>query len=287
MRNRVAVTASLTALMIAGAAVSAAADPLPGASTNNGQPTATVTNTTTVPGSDEGGGSGGGGMRCTYEELAFSAPMYELPYGEDGAEEGVYGTSSTGRWATRTCFNELGQEVSSTVVPLGDGGGGTVVVDPRVLLEEALARLQIPDPSLAANPPVGSESLVQVPTWLWLDGDYWQARSATASAGGASATVTAEPVAADWSMGDGTVVACDGPGEPWSASLPPSASSPCSHTYLTSSSAQPGDAYDVTVTVTWSVSWTSSVPGVGGDLDDQTRAASVRMPVAEIQALGQ
>lgn len=287
MRGRIAVSAALAGLILPALAGRAAAGPLPGASTENGDPTATVVSTITVPGAPGGGaGSGGGGLRCTHEALRMPGPTYELAYRDGGVGEGVYGTSASGRWATRTCFNGLGQEVSSTVVPLAAGGGGATAVDPRVLLEDALARLSIPDPVMAANPPLGSASLVRVPVWLWLDGGYWQARSATASAGGASATVTAEPVVARWSMGDGTVVACDGPGRPWSAAAP-AAGSPCSHTYLTSSSAQAGDAYPVTVTVTWSVSWTSTVPGVGGDLEDQTRSASVPVRVAEVQALRQ
>lgn len=287
MRGRIAVSAALAGLMLPALAGRAAAGPLPGASTDNGTPTATVVSTTTVPGAPGGGaGSGGGGLRCSYEELPMPGPVHELAYSDASGEQGVYGTSPSGRWATRTCVNQLGQEVSSTVVPLAVGGGGAVAVDPRILLEDALARLRIPDPQMAANPPLGSASLVRVPAWLWLDGGYWQARSATASAGGASATVTAEPVAARWSMGDGTVVACDGPGRPWSATAP-AAGSPCSHTYLASSSAQPGDAYPVTVTVTWTVSWTSTVPGVGGDLEDQTRSASVPVRVAEVQALRQ
>lgn len=287
MRGRIAVSVALAGLMLPALAGRAAAGPLPGASTDNDTPTATVVSTTTVPGAPGGGaGTGGGGLRCTYAELRMAGPTTQLAYRDEGGEAGVYGTSASGRWATRTCFNGLGQEVSSTVVPLASGGRGATPVDPQVLLEDALARLQIPDPVMAANPPLGSASLVRVPAWLWLDGGYWQARSATASAGGASATVTAEPVSARWSMGDGAVVACDGPGRPWSAAAP-MAESPCSHTYLTSSSAQPGDAYPVTVTVTWSVSWTSTVPGVGGDLEDQTRSASVQVAVAEVQALGQ
>jgi len=88
-------------------------------------------------------------------------------------------------------------------------------------------------------------------------------------------------------MGDGAVVGCDGPGQPWSAALAASAPSSCSHTYLSSSSTQPGDTYPVTVTVTWAVTWTSTVPGAGGELEDQTRSASVRVPVIEVQGLGQ
>jgi hypothetical protein len=210
-------------------------------------------------------------------------PQYEL-VGADGVTEG---TSPTGAWYFKTCYDAAGTPISYDIVPAVNGDDGAFVVDPQVLMEEALSRLRIPDPVMAANPPVGQQSLVQVPTWLWLDAGYWQPRSATASAGGASATVTAEPVDARWSMGDGSVVACDGPGEPWSASAAPTATSACSHTYLASSSARPGNAYGVSVTVTWSVSWTSTVAGAGGDLDAQTRSASAQIPVAEVQALRQ
>ena len=286
MRGRLTLIAALAALAVPALAGPAAAGPLPGGRTDDGQPTATVTSTTTTPGSP-GAGAGSRALRCTYTALPSSELRYELSYNDgDGSEGGLYGTSESGRWATRTCYDQLGRDVSSTVVPLA-AGGGAVAVDPRVLLEDALARLAIPDPAMAANPPVGSAALVRMPTWLWLDGDYWRPRSATASAGGASATVTATPVTAEWSMGDGAVVSCEGPGQPWSPAAPASAPSPCSHTYLTSSSAQPGDTYALTATVTWSVTWTSTVPGIGGELEDQTRSASVRVPVIEVQGLGQ
>jgi hypothetical protein len=172
-----------------------------------------------------------------------------------------------------------------TIVPAAEGGGGGVTVDPEVLLQDALARLEVPDPPLAVNPPVGSSALVGVPVWLWLDGGYWQPASATASAGGASATVTAEPVSAVWEMGDGTSVTCDGPGTPWTPAVAADAASDCSHVYRRASTGEPGRRFPVSVTVTWAVSWTSTVPGFGGDLDPLTRTSAASVAVGEVQAL--
>ncbi len=285
---RAGVMVAVAFVVMLAASSPAGAVPLPGAHTDGGEPTATVTNPVSIgggPGGDGGGGGGGGGY-CTYEELALPGPVYELPYGEGGGgEEGLYGTSATGRWAVQNCFNEFGQQVSSVVVPLIDDGGGGAVVDPQVLLQDALAKLRIPDPPLTVNPPVGSSSLVGVPVWLWLDGGYWQSASATASAGGASATVTAEPVSAAWKMGDGETVTCDGPGTPWTPAVAPAAASDCSHVYRRPSTGAPDGRFAVAVTVTWAVSWTSTVPGFGGDLDDLTRTATAELEVAEVQAL--
>jgi len=287
MRARAAVLTAVP-LLLSGLAGPAAADPDPTGWTDGAESVVGVQNTGSTAGSaSSGGGSsaGGGsasGPPCTYE-LVPGPPQYEL-VSLDGVTEG---TSETGVWYFKQCYGPNGLPISFDVVAGVGDDAGAVVIDPRALMEEALSRLRIPDPVMAANPPVGQQSLVQVPTWLWLDAGYWQSRSETASAGGASATVTAQPVAARWDMGDGTVVPCDGPGDPWTPATPAAATSSCSHTYLASSSAQPGNAYTTTVTVTWEVSWTSTIAGAGGDLADQTRSTSAQIPVAEVQALRQ
>ena len=154
---------------------------------------------------------------------------------------------------------------------------------PAQLAEQARSQLILPSPRIEANP-VG-EQLVNLPTWLGLDSAGWSARSATAQVPGVSVTAMARPTWVSWSMGDGTSVTCPGQGTPFPPGANPSAASPdCGHTYRMSSAHQGGQAFPVTATVHWSVTWWGA--GQGGTFPDLTSSASTQFRVAEAQALG-
>ncbi|HLX89456.1 MAG TPA: hypothetical protein VKR22_13495, partial [Acidimicrobiales bacterium] len=128
---------------------------------------------------------------------------------------------------------------------------------------QAASHIRLPVPNIATNP--ASFSVVDLPTWLWIDPSIWHPYTATATAGGVSATATARPVSVRWDMGDGSApVTCNGPGIAYEADLPASQQrTGCSHTYLRTSLGQPGPdpdagAFLVSATITWDVSWTSS-----------------------------
>lgn len=95
---------------------------------------------------------------------------------------------------------------------------------------------------------------VGVPVWLWADGGFPQ-RSATASAGGLSVTVTARMTRVDWNMGDGSVVSCTRPGTAFKEAYGFTQSPDCGHIYSTTSKKQPGGAYRVTARATWDVTF--------------------------------
>ena len=106
---------------------------------------------------------------------------------------------------------------------------------------QARASIGISPPTIRTSPEAGGRLYVRVPTWLWVDGGWWHAYQATASAGRVTATVTATPVTATWGLGDGAVVSCSGPGVAWRPGLPEDATD-CAHTYTTSSAADPDGA---------------------------------------------
>ena len=109
------------------------------------------------------------------------------------------------------------------------------------------------------TPGRGSEQLVGVATWLWIEPGAWQTLTATASAGTVTTTATATPTKVVWDMGDGSTVTCDGPGTPYDPN-DPTATTDCSYTWTQAGS------YQVTATIYWSVSWTAvGAPG-GGNL---------------------
>jgi hypothetical protein len=166
-------------------------------------------------------------------------------------------------------------------IPDGEQAPGAEGPSPAELAQQARERLRLPDPAVAASP-VGDQ-LVNLPTWLWLDGD-WAPVEATASVPGVSVTARAVPESATWSMGDGSEVVCRGPGTRYAAGRDPASPSPdCGHTYRTSSAGRPGETFTVSVSVDWTVTWSGA--GEGGTFPGLTTTAEAGFRVAESQAL--
>ncbi|AXB46124.1 hypothetical protein H5411_33710 [Amycolatopsis echigonensis] len=164
-----------------------------------------------------------------------------------------------------------------------DGQPGPVPLpSPAELAAQARNQLRLPTPKIKANP--AGDQLVSLPTWLWLDRSSWGDVSATASVPGVSVTAVARPTSVTWSMGDGGSVTCTGPGSPFPAGGDPKSASPdCGYTYKTSSAGQRADAFPVTATVNWTVTWSGA--GQGGTFPNMTTSASVAFRVAESQGI--
>jgi hypothetical protein len=154
-------------------------------------------------------------------------------------------------------------------------------VAPADVAALARAQLGLPKPTVAANP--AANQLVNLPTWMWL-ADGWEVIEATASVPGVSVTATARPTSVSWTTGDGATVTCTGPGTRYTQGVDPRSPSPdCGHTYRHSSAPQPGDAFAVTATVHWSVTWSGA--GQSGTFPEMTTTSSTRLRVEESQAL--
>ena len=190
----------------------------------------------------------------------------------------------SGAWYVYKC---TGPGVRDTLyrppVWIADGRPGPVPLpSPAELAAQARNQLRLPAPRIKANP--AGDQLVSLPTWLWLDRSSWGDVSATASVPGVSVTAVAKPTSVTWSMGDGSSVTCTGPGSPFpTGGAPRSASPDCGHTYTTSSAGQRADAFPVTATVKWTVTWSGA--GQGGTLPDMTTSASAAFRVAESQGI--
>jgi hypothetical protein len=166
-------------------------------------------------------------------------------------------------------------------IPDGDQAPGATGPSPAELAAQARERLRLPDPAVAASP-VGDQ-LVNLPTWLWLDGG-WAPIEATASVPGVSVTARAVPESATWVMGDGSEVVCRGPGTPYAPGADAASSSPdCGHTYRLSSAGEPGEVFTASVTVSWTVTWSGA--GESGTFPDLTTTGEAAFRVAESQAL--
>jgi hypothetical protein len=166
-------------------------------------------------------------------------------------------------------------------IPDGQEPGATQLPSVAELATMARKQLRLPTPAIAANP--AGDQLVNLPTWLWL-ASGWGPVSATASVPGVSVTAVATPTSVTWSMGDGSTVTCIGAGTPFRPGTDPIASSPdCGHTYRMSSASQMGQAFPVTATVHWTVTWSGA--GQSGTFPDMTATGNAAFRVAEAQAL--
>ena len=259
------ITAALVAMTAAPAAADgesdAYIDPVDG-------PTVEVTDDATTPGSNGSSEDDNCAWRIAIAD-DFAMGVFDV----DGSQP----YSETGRWLGRVCDGFVQSINGMGIVP--EGGA----VDPVALAAQARASIPIVDPGIETSPDADQQTYAQVTTWLWIDGSWWKTYTATASAGRVSATVTASPVSASWSTGDGGNVTCDGPGVEWRRGLDDD-DTYCSHVYRQSSAGREGNAYPLTVTVSFEVTWSSNVGG-GGALEGLERTSSRSLRVGEIQAV--
>lgn len=224
--------------------------------------------------------SGGGSpARCEYmqlnaEESAKTDKMASQGWLSPRGEE-------PGAWFWKICYDENGMS-SGTVAWVRNQ------VDPRELAEQALDRVALPQPEIRMNPSAATGAVTNVETWLWIDPSQWQPVTASASAGTVTVTTTATPDRVVFDMGNGDKVTCTGPGTPYDPRRPASGQKTrCAYTYRRSSAHQPDGRYVVTSRVFYRVGWSASGIVAGGALAPISQTGSVRLRVAEIQALNQ
>lgn len=222
--------------------------------------------------SSPGNGGPTGETNCIWR-VAITDDLAMGVFDADGTQ--LY--SETGRWFERVCGGSVQPINGMGIVPEG------AAVDPAELARQARASIPIAAPGIETSPDADQQTFAQMTTWLWIDGSWWKSYSATASAGSVSATVMARPVSASWSTGDGGNVTCDGPGVEWRRGLDDD-DTYCSHVYRQSSAGRDSDAFPLTVTVSFEVSWSSNV-GSGGTLEGLERSSSRSLRVGEIQAV--
>jgi hypothetical protein len=206
-------------------------------------------------------------------DTAKRLPGAPVPGGESLVDDQIY---------YRQCKNGDGEIVSGRWTVWTVAEAEVLAAD---LAYEAARELPLTHPRPATSPAIGTDHLVGLSTWLWLEPGSWDTLTATASVPGLSATATATPTVVRWDMGDGTTVTCEGPGVPYDPNLDAAAqSTDCSHTYQHVSADQPDGAYAATVTVDWAISW-SATNGEGGTLPGTSRGTTFPVTVAERQAV--
>ncbi len=155
---------------------------------------------------------------------------------------------------------------------------------PEQLAERAIELLPLDGPDIRMAPDPSGLGLVGVPVWLWTEVNErtWGPVARTATIPGLSVAATARATRVEWSMGDGARIRCDGPGTPYRTRFGASPSPDCGHVYERSSAGEPGDAFRIRATTTWSITWAG-----GGRSGSRivTRSSTLPVQIGELQVL--
>lgn len=211
-------------------------------------------------------GGNGAGPVCEYRYMGAGAdnlPIFDL----DG---NLIEVTPGGAWYEKSCDGNFYGAVYLQ--------GPPDAVDPAALAAGVLERITVPVPQVALSP--AGDQVVNLASWLWIPN--WAPLSGTATAGGVTVTVTVRPTAAKWTFGDGTTSSC-APGVAWTPGAARGAA--CTHVWKRSSTSQAGGAYRLSVSVTWTASFTVTGGAGGGALDPIVRTTTVPVRVGEVQAL--
>jgi len=232
-------------------------------------------------GTDASDNSNGNAPVCTSTVLTLNNDLGPPP-----------GVTTPGSWYTITCSDASGGNTTENLwISAGSPPPSMPAVSPRSVALQAENSLRLPTPSLSFNPPDGA--VVNLPTWLWVDGAIWHPHSVSATVGSVTATATANPVSVTWNMGDGGSTACQGPGSAYQTDLPSSGQvTGCSYTYGDTSAGQPsadGDpdqgVFTVSATVAWEVSWTAQGTAGGGALPGLFTSSQAQLRVGQVESV--
>ncbi len=240
---------------------------------------------TECPGGTWTGPSGGGEsagtpstpspFQCTWMQAPSSVPP---PPGQAG-----------GSWYLQQCAaTDSKGAFETTAVWVVPAAQSPPPPSPAVLGAQAASQIGLPSPAIRTDPVAVDGvpgTVVNLPTWLWIAGSTWHPYSATAAAGGVSATATAVPVSVTWSTGTGHEVTCAGPGAAYDPDLPASDQrTGCSYAWHQSSVGEPGGVFQLSATVSWAVAWSGS-GGSGGSLPSLDTTSTVPISVQQVESV--
>jgi hypothetical protein len=171
--------------------------------------------------------------------------------------------------------------------------GCPAIVTAASLAEQAYEEIVLPRPSGHRSPSEAQDyngypfTYVGLWTYYWTDPASWKPLTATASAVGLSATVTAVPVSLSFDPGDGSGSQfCAGPGRPWLESDGNDAPSEGACGYRYSKVTGPGYGHPITSTQTiaWKVTWRGT-GNTGGEIPGPLTSTSGQLNVLQIQTV--
>ena len=239
--------------------------------------------TATATSGTSGSSSSGVWAGSRGEESAPPACAY-VPVPPSLASVLTPGGPGPGTWYEPSCATAI---TSTSLVWIPAGTPVTALPSIPGLLQEALGQAALDEPTIVLNPP--GDQVTNLASWLAIQPSQWGALTASASAGGVTATVTATPEAVLWNLGDGDSVTCPGPGVLYDPNEPASAQSTyCSYLWPESSASAPGGVFQVTATIEYLV--TATVAGAPNPTPNLGVHAgptqTTDVAVSEIEALG-
>jgi enoyl reductase len=182
-------------------------------------------------------------------------------------------------------------EWAETPEALEEGPG----ISAEVLAEAAYEWLPLPETEISLNPDADVPQTVNLPTWVWQETADIGEVSATARLDefGLEATTVATPSALTLraGTGDATLHPDDGQctinadgtiGEPYTEDRAEE-EPPCGITYRRATA--DGEAYELTATITWSVSWTGTGNPEPQELPDAVLETTQEVTVQEVQTI--
>ena len=229
------------------------------------------------PGGGSGGGGTGGGVACYWVTINnINDPAIFVEYGLDVPQSGV-----TIVWQEYRCSDGSGTFPIRWVFPPSPGQTATEV---RARLEG-----QMPQPTVAASPAVGTASIVSVPVFVAVT-NWTGTLTDSGCAGAVCVTVTATP-SLRFVPGEPSAssVACTGSGSRFDPArdlkAQAAASGACAYSYRqrTGVTGRPA-AWPGIVSVSWAISWRANT-GETGTLPSVTRSTSLPRSVQEVQTV--
>lgn len=182
------------------------------------------------------------------------------------------------------CAGKLSQSSlnpDDILVCVRSDGAGRGPVDAAALARSARDRLDLANPQIHTSPEAPVEALVGLETWMWVPLSQWTALTESASLGGTTVTVEAEPISTRWDMGE-AVKFCPNPGRVWRKGLGQDATTPCGYTYEHTSLRQPDNKYRISGQIRYAVTWTcsgvcSAPSGTLGTIDSAASTAALEV----------
>jgi hypothetical protein len=165
--------------------------------------------------------------------------------------------------------------------------GAAVGPTPREVAQMAIKKMNLSAIDIGIAPEQGPDSigLVGMPVWMWAKAPNEHTVgpiTESASAGGITITAMAKVLHITWDMGDGTEVVCDTEGTPYKPEFGRKDSPDCGHTYKLSSVRETDDAYTVTATSSWVITWAGAGQTGTIRLDGLNRSTQIRIGEAQV-----
>ena len=177
------------------------------------------------------------------------------------------------------------------------------------LIYEALAKAELPSPIISTSPSSIDEftdaTIVNFPTWLWIDASGWRTITAIATGDGLVATVWATPMNVAWHsqwnfpeprddpeggitfLPESLNLVCAGPGASYDRLLSPAAQATACESIFTQSTF--GTYQPLEASISWQVNWALSddagVVGGEGLLADSVTSATRPLRVLQVESV--